>query len=258
MPSETLRVSRSTTGIVTFVLARPETSNALDGDLLARMTVALAELKGDASARVLVLRGEGKHFCAGADVKSGGSGSPLDGARATIDGVCERLNEFPRPTVCVVHGACIGAGIALAAACDTVIAARDAVFSIPEVRLGFAPAVLMPIFLKACGLRFLRRYALSGERFDSEAAKQVGLVHELCSFQEIDQRLSAIVDALLRAAPDATVNAKALLLKAASSDIDSDELRRLHERWITSDEAKEGLASFKQKRHPNWYASASS
>jgi methylglutaconyl-CoA hydratase len=249
-----LLVSPTVRGVVTVTLNRPDKGNALDRETLALLIAAQDRLDADASARVVVLRGEGKHFCSGVDV---GADLARDAPAvlrhdATIERACHRLNSFSKPTIAIAHGACIGGGLGLACCCDVVLATPDAFFAIPEVRLGFPPAELMPIFLSAFGLRLLRRYLLAGDRFDAERAKIAGLVHGIHAVAAMDAALGKITTAFLGAGPGAVADAKALLLRLSAGNT-AEDLHGLHARWIASEEACEGLASFKEKRHPNWH-----
>jgi methylglutaconyl-CoA hydratase len=249
-----LMVSPAMRGAVTVTLNRPDKGNALDRETLTLLIAALDRLEADASVRVLVLRGEGKHFCSGADVRADLAGDTAAVIRrddASIDSACHRLNSLSKPTIAIVQGACIGGGLGLACACDVVLATPDAFFAIPEVRLGFPPAALMPIFLAAFNTRFMRRYLLAGDRFGAEQAEIAGLVHGIHAAAQMDAALGKITTAFLGAAPGAVANAKALLLKLSAGN--TEDLHGLHARWIASEEAREGIASFKEKRHPNWH-----
>jgi methylglutaconyl-CoA hydratase len=249
-----LMISPAVRGAVTVTLNRPDKGNALDRETLALLIAALDRLDADASVRVAVLRGEGKHFCSGVDVRAdlGGDAPAVIRDDATIDNACHRLNSFSKPTVAIAHGACIGGGLGLACCCDVVLATPDAFFAIPEVRLGFPPAALMPIFLAAFGPRFLRRYLLAGDRFGAEQAEIAGLVHGIHAAAEMDAALGKITTAFLGAGPGAVANAKALLLKLSAGHT-TEDLHGLHARWIASEEAREGIASFTEKRHPRWH-----
>lgn len=239
-------------GIFTLTLSRPDKGNALDRITLERLAAALARAEQDRTIRLVVLRGAGKHFCSGGDVDSGISHNNA-AAGASISGVCAQLNRLPKPTIAVVQGACIGGGVALAACCDTVLATPDAFFAIPETRLGFPPAELMPFFLAACGARFLRRHLLAGSRFTSAEAQQSGLVHGLHEIGAIDAALATTVEAYLHAAPNAVAAAKNLLERFAHEAVAGEELHTLHDAFAASAEAREGFASFKEKRRPHWY-----
>ena len=155
-----------------------------------------------------------------------------------------------------MHGACIGGGVALISCCDIVIAADGSFFSLPEVRLGFAPGPLIPFFLRAIDARSLRRYLISGERFTAEEAIRIGLVHQLCDAEAGDTDLTAVLDELLLAGPNAAAHAKSLLRRLAQVPISQElltELQTEFDQHFSSPEATEGRASFREKRKPSWY-----
>jgi methylglutaconyl-CoA hydratase len=148
-----------------------------------------------------VLRGSGKHFCAGADLADRTRAE--SGAGPTLFDVLEAIDRLPKPTIAAVHGGAIAGGAAIAACCDVVVATDAAFFSIPEVRVGMAPVRLAPIFIRAMGHRNFRRYGISGERMDAAEALRVGLVHQLCTSQQLDAAIADVADALLHGAPGA-------------------------------------------------------
>jgi methylglutaconyl-CoA hydratase len=166
------------------------------------------------------------------------------------------LLHFQRPTVAVIQGGCFGGGIGIAAACDIAIAAEDAVFAISEVRWGITAAPIIPLLVDRLGSRVLGRLALTGERFTAAEALRVGLVHEICAADQLDNFAARIVDNLLMAAPEAVAMTKALVAEAVESpDTPGFRERIVNEaagrRRLT--EAAEGTASFAEKRHPRWY-----
>src|SRR4051794_6396264 len=169
-------------GVASVTLNRPTANNAYDGTLIAALADCLERLRNDAALRVVVLRGAGRHFQAGADLKylATLAGDPAENVRfsdATVAAV-RALDEFPRPVLAVVHGACFGGGIGLAVSADIAIAADDSQFALTEVRWGIVPVPILPQLIASIGMRNLRRYALSGERFDAATAERIGLVHE--------------------------------------------------------------------------------
>jgi methylglutaconyl-CoA hydratase len=248
-PISKILTAQDARGVVTVTLNRPQRSNALDREMLAALNDACERWDADASVRVVIVRGAGKNFCSGADVAAAGEAHQ---SQVSIPELCGRFAWLGKPTIAVVQGACIGAGLALAAGCDAVLAMPDAFFAIPEVRLGFPPAELTPIFLQDFGVRFLRRYLLSGERFDAAVAAQAGLVHRICAAADMEDAVATAADAYLRAAPGAVRGAKSALLGLAANLADLD-LHALHARAIAGEEAREGIASFKDRRHPRWY-----
>src|SRR5262245_20136228 len=196
-----IRVEADARGVTTVTLDRPEVSNAFDAAMLRALIAAFDEIARDDAVRVAILRGAGKHFSAGADLKAAAASH----GREEIDpvAVLNLIDRCPKPTVALVQGACIGGGVAWIAACDIAIAEESAFFSIPEVRIGFCPSPMIPLFLSAMGARALRRYALSGERFGAAEALRCGLIHEVCAPGALDMAAAPVIDGLLHGAPKA-------------------------------------------------------
>lgn len=246
-------------GCATVTMNRPDRGNALDPAMLTSLRDTLAALRDRTEVRVVVLRGAGRHFCSGMDVsaiKPVGVPAHAPG----IGSVCLLLDELSKPVIGVVQGAAIGAGCALVACCDVAIAATEASFAIPEVRLGLAPSGLTPFFLRAVGHRQLRRYMLSGERMSADRAAELGLVHEVCPADAVEVKASEIVDGLLRAAPNAFAISKAAIAMLSAGSIDENLLTDLESQFARNaagPEAQEGKASFREKRPPSWYNAAS-
>lgn len=229
---------------------RPDRANSYDAAMLDALVAAFERFGNDPAVRVIVWRGAGKHFSAGAAIGESGH------SRLNMGEVCTLIDSTPKPTIALVQGACIGGALALASCCDVMIAGRGAFFAIPEVRLGFAPGPLIAFFARAMGFRSLRRYLLSGERFSAEQAFRIGLVQELCDDDAIERTLAEIVEQCLLSAPGAVARAKHLLRKQATPELSPDLLRELQQAFDTvsqSEEAVEGRASFKEKRKPKWY-----
>jgi methylglutaconyl-CoA hydratase len=247
---ETLLTSVSARGVGTLTFNRPDRANSYDATMLDALADGFESFGRDAAVRVIMLRGAGKHFSAGAAIGEGGR------PKRAIGEVCALIDAIAKPTVAVTQGACIGGALALASCCDVVIASRDAFFAIPEVRLGFAPGPLLGAFARGIGFRALRRYLLSGERFSAEEGHRLGLAHRLCDAPELDGAVDELIDQLLLGAPDAAATAKRLLRRHAPPALSADELRdlqRAHDAMADSPEAAEGRAAFKDKRKPGWY-----
>ncbi|OGA28471.1 MAG: hypothetical protein A3I01_20805 [Betaproteobacteria bacterium RIFCSPLOWO2_02_FULL_65_24] len=240
-------------GIASVTLNRPEKANAYDAEMQEALAMEFERYAAEAPVRAIVLRGAGRHFSAGADVAAGAE--PAPGARGIFE-ICRLIDSIPKPTVALVQGACVGGGMALAACCDIVIAARNAFFAVPEVRLGLTPGTLGVFFARALGLRQFRRYAMTGQRFGAEEALRVGFAHELCEPQALDQALAAQIDEILLAAPTAARNAKLMAARLAGEALSAELIARLQVEFLesqASDEAREGRASFREKRKPGWY-----
>jgi methylglutaconyl-CoA hydratase len=247
-------------GVATVTLNRPEVNNAYDSTLIQGLLAALDALGKEFGLRAVVIKGNGKHFQAGADLKwidsvrTSSHEENILVSRATAEAV-QRLNGAPVPTIALVQGACFGGGTGLVAACDVVIAADNAMFSIAEVRWGLTAAIIVPQLNDAIGVRQMRRYALTGERFGAEEARRVGLVHEVVPFAELAAAGERMVGHILENGPEAIAQTKALVLEGAFSDFDEMAFTRLIERHAEkrrSAEAAEGLASFAEKRPAKW------
>jgi methylglutaconyl-CoA hydratase len=247
-------------GVASLVLNRPQVGNAYNGALIETLLAALAALADKASLRALILRGNGRHFQAGADlawvktVQAGSLADNIAASRATALAV-DRLNRLPVPTVALVHGGCFGGGTGLVAACDIAIAADDAMFAISEVRWGLTASIIIPQLSDAVSVRQLRRYALTGERFGAQEALRIGLVHKLVPRQELDNAGAEMITLLLGNGPQAMAETKAFALTSAWGGVAAETLDTLvaaHARKRRGAEAAEGLASFLEKRAANW------
>ncbi len=245
-------------GVATATLNRPARGNAYDEDMLAALIEGLALLALDPAVRVLVVRGAGKHFQAGADLHwllraaDYGPEQAFAASMATTTAM-QRLNEFPKPTLAVVQGACFGGGCGMVACVDVALATPDAIFGLTEVRVGVAPTPISTHMVNAMGLRHTRRYALTGERFDAAEACRIGLVHEVVA--DIEPRLAHVLAETLRCAPGACAVTKHSFLAANGLTLDARQMALLaHESWNqrASAEGREGLAAFAGRRRPAW------
>lgn len=261
MPDAVVQCEVDARGVAAVTLNRPHVNNAYDAELLQGVLGALDALAQNGALRVVVLRGAGKHFQAGADlgwlgeVAQRPAAENIEASRITAEAV-HRLNMAPVPTVALVQGACFGGGTGIVAACDVAIAADDAQFAIAETRWGLTPSIIIPQLNDAIGVRQVRRYALTGERFGAAEARRIGLVHEVVPRAELEHAGARVVDQLLQNAPQANAETKAIALAHAWGDVSTRTLERLiehHARRRRSDEAREGLASFREKRPAAWY-----
>ena len=244
--------------VATVTFARPQKSNAYNKAMLRAFDDCIGRAGDDPAIRVLVLRGEGRHFCAGADLGPAEE-APSGAAAPGVAEVCLRLSTLPKPTVALVQGACIGGGMAFVTCCDVVIAARDAFFSLPEVRLGFSPTSLIPFVLQAIGERPAKRLLMSGARIGADEALRIGLASELCAPDTMEASLSAALSALLQSAPGAVATIKAQVAQLrhqAPTPKLLAELQRAFDRARDSPEAQEGRAAIRAKRPPNWAVKA--
>jgi len=253
MTLQTLTVEVSPRRVATVALNRPDKGNAFDQTMLEELDAQFKTLGSDPGVRVIVLRGNGRHFCTGADL----SAHKPDAEAAAKPPVSMRevlatIDTCPKPTIAVVHGAAVGGGATFAACCDVALAGDRAFFSIPEVRVGMPPLGVMPFLVRAMGHRNFRRYGLSGERISAAEAMRIGLVHQVCEMVELEDMLARITDELLHGAPGAIAT-----LKAAAAEFAAPTLSAILANKATHDsksaEALEGVASFREKRKPTWY-----
>lgn len=253
-------------GIATLTLNRPEVHNAYNGAMIDALVETVGALAADPRVRLLVLRANGRHFQAGADLNwlREVAGCALEeniefSRRTTL--AMRALNAFPRPTLALVQGACYGGGVGMVACCDVAIAGASARFALTEVRWGIIPAPIIPQLCAAMGVRSLRRYGITGEHFDAQEARRIGLIHEVCADDALDQTAAPIIEAILKSAPEAARSSKALVLAHAGLDLSDQQVEALAVQAATrraSAEAAEGLASFREKRDPSWYAGSRS
>jgi methylglutaconyl-CoA hydratase len=251
----TLSVDVSPRRIATITLNRPDRGNAFDQTMLDELAGQLARLGADDSVRIVMLRGAGRHFCTGADLAAragDASAQPAAHPSAPLRDVLVALDTLPKPTIAVVHGGAVGGGAGFVACCDVAIATDTAFFSIPEVRVGMPPLGVMPFLVRAIGHRTFRRYGLSGERIKSADALRLGLVHEICDAASLEETVARIADELLHGAPGAIATLKEAAAPFASPPLSAIMAHRAPHN-PKSPEAIEGIASFREKRKPNWY-----
>jgi methylglutaconyl-CoA hydratase len=240
--------------VLRVTLARPERRNAFDAALIAELTEAFADV-GDAGA--VVLAGEGKAFCAGADVEWQRASIDLTYEENVEDALrlyrmCEAIDRCPAPVVARVQGYALGGGGGLVACSDIVVADAGAVFGFTEVRLGIIPAVISPFVLPKIGAA-ARRYFFTGERFGAAEALRIGLVSEVRD-TDLEGRVEEIVSDLLAGGPEAVRAAKQLVREAPGGE----EAARIAATRRASTEGQEGLRAFLEKRDPTWRSGSSS
>lgn len=252
---------RRAAGVAELVLNRSEKRNAFDDGIIQALIAQLAEADQDPTVKVVILRSEGKHFSAGADLAwmrrmaANSRTDNLEDARQ-LGRLLENLNSLSKPTIGLVQGAAYGGAVGLAAACDIVIASNQARFCLSEVRLGLIPAVISPYLVRAIGERQCRRYFITAEVFSAEDAMNFGLVHLIADSNEA---MEARCDELLRQmrgnGPIAMQAAKSLIMAVSHKPLDGamieDTARRIADIRV-SDEGQEGLGAFLHKRQPSW------
>ena len=247
-------------GVGRVTLNRPEVRNAFDDALIAKLTQTFTELDRDSSVRAVVLAGNGPAFCAGADLNwmKRMSGYSYDenvrDARALAE-MLSTLDRMDKPTVARVQGPAFAGGTGLVAACDIAVGTPDAKFCFSEAKLGLSPATISPYVMRAIGARAASRYFLTAEVFDAQEALRIGMLSALVPANELDASLEALLKHLLAGGSGAHARIKDLVHDVAGRPID-DELKGDTARRIAeiraSEEGKEGIASFLEKRKPKW------
>lgn len=253
-------ISLRTPGVAQITMSRPAVSNAFDEAMIAEMDAAFAQLAIDASVRVIVLAGDGKHFSAGADLQWMQRASTasrewnLDDARR-FAGMLARIEACPQPTVARVQGAALGGGVGLVCACDIAVAADNTSFAVTEAKFGILPAVIGPYVVNAVGKRQAKRLALSTTRIAAAEALAVGLVQQVVALEALDAALDATIAELLIGGPNAQREIKQLFGQLEVGPITS-EVRELTAQTISrvrgTEEAREGFTAFLEKRPANW------
>ena len=247
--------------VATVTLARPDAHNALNVALIEELTSCFEEIAEDEGVRVVVLAGEGRSFCAGADI-----GYMRDTAGFTYEDNLDdarrlatmywTIDECPKPLVARVHGAALGGGSGLVAVADVVVAERETRFAFTEVRLGIAPATIAPFVVRKIGASHARSLFLTGERFGAERAQEIGLVHNMAPQDGLDAVVEEKVGDLLQGGPVAQATVKALLRRLETTEpMEAPGLTsRVISELRTGEEGQEGLAAFLEKREPGWRA----
>ncbi len=261
MAEDVLLTQTDARGIATLTLNRPQVNNAYNGEMIEALVERIETLGADDSIRVILLRGNGRHFQAGADLNW-----VQESVTATLEEnlITSRITgkafwglvACPKPTIALIHGGCFGGGTGIAASCDIVVAEESAVFAITEARWGLVPTPIMPQLLSRLGPARLRRYAMTCERFDAKRGFDIGFVDEVCGEGKLDEAVESILDALLHCPPAALSAIKADALRFAGlefSDEEFEDMARAHASRRGTEEAAEGVKSFLEKRKPSWY-----
>lgn len=260
--TEYVALETDSRGVATLTLNRPEKHNAFDDALIAELTGKLKQLDSDAAVRVVVLTGAGKSFSAGADLNWMRSMADFSEDQNRDDSLVLAelmavLDGLSKPTIARVNGAVFGGGVGLVACCDVAVGTPYAKMALTEVKLGLVPAVIAPYVVRAIGPRQVRRYFQTAEAMPAETAQAIGLLHEVVTPEELDERVEGFIAALLQAGPEALTAAKKLIVMTdAASAEERDALKHdtaaLIARLRVSEEGQEGLTAFLEKRRPKW------
>ena len=257
--SQTLRIA--TTGhVATVVLNRPEVRNAFNDEVIAELSQAFVQLGEASEVRAIVLMAEGPAFCAGADLNWMRRMADYTRDENIEDAgklafMLRAIYECPKPTIARVQGDVYAGGMGLVAACDMAVSVDTANYCLSEVKLGLIPATISPYVIRAMGARAAHRYFLTAERFGAAEALRIGFVHEVVSVDALDAKVGELVSALTSASPNAVRACKKLVRDVAEREISAGLIAATVEGIAdirASDEGKEGVQSFLNKRKPNW------
>ena len=240
-------------------LSRPEARNALDLAMIRELDAAWSDLQSDPAVRIVLLTGGGESFCAGADrgwLRAVEEGRPEDWIAAydVLDAMLLRFACFEKPVICHVTGTVVGAGAALAAISDIILADEKTRFILPELRLGMVPTVVVPHLLPRLGKSALRQIFLFETEFGAERARELGLVDQIVTAEEVEQTQAQIVEAVLSAAPQATREFKKVLRSIPLETLSeqSEFVRGVAVSVVASSEMVEGVKSAITGRMPCW------
>jgi methylglutaconyl-CoA hydratase len=245
--------------VATVTLNRPDSHNAFTPQMIGEITAAFHELGGRSEVRVVVLTGNGRSFCAGADVGYMRQTADFTFEENVADGeaifdLMLAVDSCPKAVVGRINGAAIGGGAGLVACCDVAVAVARAKFAFSEVRLGIVPAVISPFVVAKIGVANSRELFLTGERFDAQRAARIGLVQHVVAEEALDEAVNERVEQLLMAAPGAQADAKALIRAVAKRP--KEEMRGYTADLIAQrragEEGREGMGAFLEKRRPDW------
>jgi len=264
---ETVRLDLQA-GVLRVTLNRPESRNALSDEMVADLNALCAVLENRTDIRALVLGGSNGHFCAGGDIKgfraARAAQAPVEGTADTMVATNRafgafllRFNALPQVTIAVVEGSVLGGGLGLVCVSDIALATESARFAVSETGLGLIPAQIAPFLVNRIGLTEARRLALTGARFDGVEAARLGLVHWACADSTaLEAKCNASLADIRRCAPHANAATKALLLQVGRAPIETvlDHAAQAFAEAMCGTEAREGIASFLEKRPARWIA----
>lgn len=248
--------------IARITLTRPEVRNAFNDEVIQQLKAAFESVGARDDVRAVVLAAEGPAFCAGADLNwmrrmADYTRDENIADAGQLAAMLKAIYECPKPTIAAVQGDVFAGGMGLVAACDMAVSVRTATYCLSEVKLGLIPATISPYVIRAMGARAAHRYFLTAERFSAGEAHRIGFVHELVDADALETKVGELAQALVSASPAAVRACKKLVQDVADRDIDATLIAATVEGIAdirASDEGREGVASFLQKRKPAWLA----
>lgn len=245
--------------VLQITLNRPEIHNAFNSEGILELTDAFDRVKADDSIRVIVLTGEGKSFCAGADINwmreiiRYSFDQNLEESLQLAE-VLYKVYTLPKPTIAMVNGAAIGGGTGFLSVCDIAVAAEEAKFGLSEVQIGLVPAAISPYVVRKIGESKAREYFLTGKRISAQKALEIGLINEVVPRSKLEERVEELIEQFLASGPEAIASCKELILNVPRMSLE--DVKEYTARMIASlrisEEGQEGMSAFLEKRKPRW------
>lgn len=245
--------------VLQITFNRPEVHNAFNSEVILELIDAVDKIKTDDSVRIVVLTGEGKSFCAGADINwmreiiRYSFDQNLEESLQLAE-VLHKIYTLPKPTIAMVNGSAIGGGTGFLSVCDIAVAAEDAKFGLSEVKIGLVPAAISPYVIRKIGESKAREYFLTGQRISAQKAAEIGLVNEVVPGRQLKKRVEELIELLLDSGPEAIASCKELILNVPAMSLE--DVKEYTARMIAnlriSEEGQEGMSAFLEKRKPRW------
>lgn len=260
MKESVISVTSADPGIVTIILDRPEKRNALNTEVIQEFIHCLKKIATDRDTRVVMIAGNGAHFCAGADIAHMQQIAQASREENIVDAkqlalLLQMLYTFPKPTIALAHGATMGGGLGILACCDIAIAANNSNFCFSEVKIGLTPSVISPYIVSAIGERATRYYFLTAEKFTAKDAQRIGLVQHIVADDQLIHFGTALAKEIVKNSPHALAEAKNLISIIAGEKISKELVSFTAEHLAgvrATEDAQEGLRAFLEKREPIW------
>jgi methylglutaconyl-CoA hydratase len=247
-------IERQAPQITVVTLNRPERRNALTLELLTELQAAVKVVSEQPDQRVMILRGAGKAFCTGLDLKEAADHTKAHTTAEMVANTLIAISQTHLITIAAVHGAAVAGGAGIMSACDFVVAAERTKIGYPEVRRGLVAGLVMTFLRRQVGERNMRELLLSSELIDAERAREIGLVNRVVARDDVMSEAQRFAQAVLQGAPGAVAQTKRLIQELwwRSVKEDVDLALKYHLQARESDEAREGIAAFNEKRKPKW------
>ncbi len=251
MSQDNVVIKEAKDEVLYLTLNRPEKGNSIEDTMISFLTNFFQNKDNFSSFRAVIIGGSGKHFCTGADLSWMGD-EPTESQSRTLSEMFFSVSNCTIPTIATVHGACLGGGMGLAAACDFVLASNDSTFGFTEVKMGLVPALISPYVISRIGIPHTRELFLTGSKFGPDKAKSICLVREIC--EDLNSSALSLISELKSGGPVAQATIKELLhqLPEWNSDSYNNKLSKLITELRKGKEGQEGISAFLEKRKPSW------